>query len=76
MVASQISQEAIDFVTENESNMKEFIAFSKSFHEQCGCLSNSCKTNTFITSLSNFFEKKPIHWMKRKTTFCRYMFSK
>ena len=57
MVASQISQEAIDFVTENESNMKEFIAFSKSFHEQCGCLSNSCKMNTFITSLSNFFEK-------------------
>ena len=74
MVASQICQEAIDFVTENESNMKEFIAFSKSFHEQCSYLSNSCKMNTFITSLSIFFEKT-IHWMKKKT-FCCYVFSK
>ena len=55
-MANQIFQEAIDFVTKNESKMKEFIAFSKSFHEQCGCLSSSCKMSTFITPLSSFFE--------------------
>ena len=52
---SQLFQEAIDFVTKSQSKMQEFIAFSKSFHEQCSCLSNGCKMSTFITSLSWFF---------------------
>ena len=65
-MASQIFQEVIDCVTKHESKMKEFIAFSKSFHEQCGCLSNSCKMSTFTTSLSNFLEENNSLDQKKK----------